>query len=84
MTPLVNFHGGKDSSHTDNNVQQDPENHLGDLGLGEEFEAKLDDEDELTEADHDEDPALGSHPLALGVRDIGVILSGGGAGNQTK
>ena len=84
MFPLVNLHGGEHSEDADDDVQHDPEQHLGELGLREELQTKLDDEDELTEADHDEDPTLGPHPLAFGVRDIGIILSGGGAGNQTK
>ena len=49
-----------------------------------ELEAKLDDEDELAEAHHDEDPALRPHPLALGVRDVGVVLPGGGRRDQPE
>ena len=65
MFPLVNLHGGEHSEDADDDVQHDPEQHLGELGLREELQTKLDDEDELTEAHHDEDPALGTNSLTL-------------------
>jgi len=84
VSPFVNPHGDKHPGTADHDVEEDPDDHLGYLSLGEQLQAELEDEDELTEADHDEDPALCSNPLTLGVSHIGVVLSGSGGCDQTK
>jgi len=84
MSPFVDPHGNIYSSTADENVEDDPDDHLGDLGLREELQAELENEDKFAEADHDEDPALGPDTLALWVGDIGVVLTSGWAGDQTE
>ena len=52
--------------------------------MGEELQAKLQYQDELAEAHHDEDPTLGSNPLAFRIRDICVVLPSAGCRDQAK
>ena len=75
--PPVDGHGDEDADAGDGDAGDDPEDHHGHLRLGEEvLEAELDVEDELGEGDAEEDPGLAAQPLALLVRDVGVILPG--------
>jgi len=84
VSPFVNPHGDKHPGTTDHDVEEDPDDHLGYLSLGKQLQSELEDQDELAEADHDEDPALCSHPLALGIRHIGVVLPRGWGGYQAE
>lgn len=52
--------------------------------MGEKLKAELEHKNELAEAHHDEDPTLGSNPLAFRIRDIGVVLPGAGGGDQAE
>ena len=79
--PIQTFHenalhrdGHRDAGYDD--VEQDPDDHLGDLRVREQVQPELDVEDELGEGDADEDPGLAAQPLALLVGDVGVVLPG--------
>ena len=57
VSPLVNRHGDKDPATADEDVEDDPDDHLGYLSLREELQAELQYENQFTKADHDKDPA---------------------------
>jgi len=84
MSPLVDLHRHKEARTADHDVEDDPDDHLGYLCLGEELQTELENEYEFTEADHDEDPALCPDSLTLGISHISVILSRGRSGDQTE
>ena len=76
MIPFpVDGHRYEDADAGDDDASEDPEDHHGYLRFGKEvLEAELDVEDELGEGDAEEHPGLAAQPLALLVRDVGVIL----------
>ena len=76
--PPPQLGGSKEAKTGDDHEQHQPDHEHPKLGVAEQLAAELDGEDELTGGDHDEDPALSSQTLALGVGDVSVELAGGG------
>ena len=79
---LIVLHAGNHAQKRNEQVDYDPQNHLGHLGLRKELTAKLDVHDELGDGDADKHPGLRSEAFAAFVSDVGVVLTCGRSGHE--
>ena len=66
-----------DADEGDDQLQQQPDEHIRHHRLLEQLAAELEADERLREGDADVHPALGAHPLDAPVRHVQIVLSGG-------